>query len=479
MRRSSDEREDRPNRQTTLTYDVDDNATPLALPNGVKEGMTFNGAGQLTSLAATNSSNATLNSFAYNYTNPANSQPTAIPYSVTDATGANTAYTYDNSNSVTQAVQKNSGGTTLNSYGFGYDPVGNLSSKTINGTGTTFTYNAADQLTQASGGMSRTYTYDGNGDRTSSSDGTSISVNAAGQLSSITPPGHAAIAMTYTGIGEQQRTGAGSSTYQYDGSGLSRQTDSVGNTYFTTMPDGAVISETIPSGTSAGTYYYLSDGAGSVAALTDSTGAVKNTYSYDPLGNTTSSGSVPNPFTYQGGMYDSSTQTYYTGSGYYDPATGQSFGCKDNGPIDPGEDRCGEDENAGCGGVCSSARDSLPSGATTPGLFFSDLAKRTKQKGHVTVVVGPGMLMLGMSWRIVTLDWIPKGTIRISSELYHNGELVSGPQEHPCFRVSLCETPTYTHWTLDLSGVWEVRGDVCGPAGCVAFRKTWAVNEMG
>jgi len=43
-------------------------------------------------------------------------------------------------------------------------------------------------------------------------------------------------------------------------------------------------------------------------------------------------------------MYDSSTHFYYLGDGYYDPAIGQSFGCQDNGWVDPGEDLCGEDE---------------------------------------------------------------------------------------------------------------------------------------
>lgn len=85
---------------------------------------------------------------------------------------------------------------------------------------------------------------------------------------------------------------------------------------------------------------------GSVAGLTDSTGsALNDSYSYDPMGNVTSStGSVANPFTYEGGMYDSQTHYYYTGSCYYDPANGQSFGCKDHGSVDPGEDSCGEDE---------------------------------------------------------------------------------------------------------------------------------------
>jgi hypothetical protein len=83
-----------------------------------------------------------------------------------------------------------------------------------------------------------------------------------------------------------------------------------------------------------------------VAALTDGAGNVQNTYSYDPLGNATSSGNVPNSFTFNGWMFNSLTGYCYTGSGYYDPATGQSFGCKDRGPYDtPGsEDFCGEDE---------------------------------------------------------------------------------------------------------------------------------------
>jgi hypothetical protein len=146
--------------------------------------------------------------------------------------------------------------------------------------------------------------------------------------------------------------------YQYDATGLSRQTDSDGDTTFTALPDGTLLSENIPGGTYAGSYYYLSDGAGSVAAVTNSAGSVKDSYSYDPLGNAASTGSVPNPFTFQGGMYDSQTGYYYTGSGYYDPANGQTFGCHDRGPYDPGEDLCGEDENPACGGVCSGGQSS-------------------------------------------------------------------------------------------------------------------------
>jgi RHS repeat-associated protein len=148
--------------------------------------------------------------------------------------------------------------------------------------------------------------------------------------------------MTYTGVGETQRVGAGTKTYQYDATGLANQTDGSTSTYFTSLPDGTVISESV----SGSTYYYLSDGAGSVAGLMDLAGALKNQYSYDPLGSiTSSSGTVSNPFTFQGGVYDSQTGFYNTGSGYYDPATGRTFGCQDKGWWDPGEDLCGEDEN--------------------------------------------------------------------------------------------------------------------------------------
>ncbi len=61
-------------------------------------------------------------------------------------------------------------------------------------------------------------------------------------------------------------------------------------------------------------------------------GTIADSYSYAPLGNvTSSSGSAPNAFTVEGMSFDHSTGFYFTGSGYYDPTTGQSVGCKDKG----------------------------------------------------------------------------------------------------------------------------------------------------
>lgn len=69
------------------------------------------------------------------------------------------------------------------------------------------------------------------------------------------------------------------------------------------------------------------DGLGSVVALTDSSGAVVNTYSYDPYGNTKSStGTVANPWRFggsYGAYHDADTGLYKIGARYYSPKLGR------------------------------------------------------------------------------------------------------------------------------------------------------------
>ena len=183
-----------------------------------------------------------------------------------------------------------------------------MTSKTINGTGTTMAFNAADELTTAG---SATYSYDANGNQTGVSGGNTFTYNAKDQTASITPNGGSAISMGYRGPGQAERVTAGGTSYQYDATGLS-QSSSGSPVYYTTTPDGEVLSERLYTGT----YYYLHDGLGSVVGLTNSSGSVVNSYAYDPYGNTTSSsGTVANPFRYIGAVWDSSTGLYKMGSG--------------------------------------------------------------------------------------------------------------------------------------------------------------------
>ena len=80
--------------------------------------------------------------------------------------------------------------------------------------------------------------------------------------------------------------------------------------------------ERLPGGSR---FYYLYDGHGNVVGLTDSSGAVVNTYSYEPYGKTASStGTTANPWRF-GGSYGAYTENNASGlikivQRFYDPA---------------------------------------------------------------------------------------------------------------------------------------------------------------
>jgi RHS repeat-associated protein len=70
--------------------------------------------------------------------------------------------------------------------------------------------------------------------------------------------------------------------------------------------------------------YYLQDQLGSTRGLTDSTGAIVATYSYDAYGAVTgSSGTAGTPFQYAGQYTDGESGLQYLRARYYDPQTAQ------------------------------------------------------------------------------------------------------------------------------------------------------------
>ena len=66
---------------------------------------------------------------------------------------------------LSQAQTKTSAGAITSTFQYASDGAGNRTSQTINGSTTSYTYNAANQLTAAGG---TTFTYDANGNETSS-----------------------------------------------------------------------------------------------------------------------------------------------------------------------------------------------------------------------------------------------------------------------------------------------------------------------
>jgi len=129
------------------------------------------------------------------------------------------------------------------------------------------------------------------------------------------------ITMAYADIGQGERTSAGSSSFLNGLLGMTRQ--SGGSTLaFTRTPGGALVS--MRSGTNH--FYYIIDALGSVIALTDGSGAIAASYTYDPYGTTlTASGAqaTVNPFRFASGYFDSATGLTKFGDRYSDPSLGR------------------------------------------------------------------------------------------------------------------------------------------------------------
>ena len=94
------------------------------------------------------------------------------------------------------------------------------------------------------------------------------------------------MAQSYTGAAQIERVTEASTSFKYSTLGLMSQTDDSGTSYLTRDNTGLLADERLPSGSR---FYSLYDGLGNVVALTDSSGAVANTYAYEPYGKTTTS----------------------------------------------------------------------------------------------------------------------------------------------------------------------------------------------
>ncbi|MGI8827374.1 MAG: hypothetical protein ACR2JC_17375 [Chloroflexota bacterium] len=114
--------------------------------------------------------------------------------------------------------------------------------------------------------------------------------------------------------------------------GAEKSTDHPAHTFPYTLeatgtPSGANVDVTSTANGTTTTQYPLTNGSGSMAMVTNASGAPVQTATYDPYGNLTSSYlaalSTPYPYGYAGMLYDATTQLYVVAAGYYDPSTGQ------------------------------------------------------------------------------------------------------------------------------------------------------------
>src|SRR5580700_3955649 len=115
----------------------------------------------------------------------------------------------------------------------------------------------------------------------------------------------------------------GTTNYLYDGPNSVEEADGAGNVLARYAEDQGV-DQPLAQFRSAVASYYQQDGIGSVSALTNSTGLVASSYTYDSFGKlTASSGTLTNPFQYTGREFDQETGIYQYRARYYDPQIGR------------------------------------------------------------------------------------------------------------------------------------------------------------
>lgn len=227
-------------------------------------------------------------------------------------------YDYDLAGRLTAITYKR-GSTVLGDLTYGYDNAGR---RTV--MGGTFartnlpqafgsaTYNDANRLTQKG---ATTFTYDANGNLTG--DGTNTYTwDARNQLTSISGPSLTA-SFQYDAFGRRvNKTINGVSTnYLFDDLNVVKETTTSSTVDFLVTGWDEVFSRT----DGGGSLGILRDGQGSTIALADSSGVVQTSYTYDPFGNTTSTGTSSSNSTQFTGRENDGTGLYFYRSRYYSP----------------------------------------------------------------------------------------------------------------------------------------------------------------
>ena len=249
----------------TIAYDLGGRRTSLTHPNGVVASYAHDAADRLTSASYTLAS-VLLGDLTYSYDAAGNRVGMGGSWARTGFPPALIGATYDEANRI----------ASRNGRSYSYDANGNLASDGV----TTYVWNARNLLTSMGGGTAAMFQYDAMGRR-------------------------------------RTRTVSGSTTeFLYDGLNVAREQATGGATAHVLSSLG-LDEPFVRSGAAPATL--LTDGLGSIIALSDNSGAIRTQYTYDAFGGTTTTGAAsPNAAQFTGRENDG-TGLYFYRARYYSP----------------------------------------------------------------------------------------------------------------------------------------------------------------
>jgi len=310
----------------------------ITLPGGTVRTLQYDGLLRLKTLAVKDPGQSQVMNYQYGYDLTGNIVSKATEQGTTN-------YSYDTLDHLTGATYTNQTGTPQANESYTYDPLANrVTGSNANVQGTSHSYNANNQLTQAG---SIRYTYDENGNTLSQTDATNAAntrsyvYDTDNRLTEVHDASNAIVA-TYRydpfgrRVSKTLNNGSQSNTtyYFYSAEGLIAEADSNGQltksygyapgSTFTTNP---LWMKVPASGTqTAATYYtYQNDHLGTPMKLLNQSGVTVWSATYDAFGRATvdPASTVSNNLRFPGQYYDAETGMHYNWMRFYDPTTGR------------------------------------------------------------------------------------------------------------------------------------------------------------
>lgn len=262
---------------TTFTYDNDGNRLTTKLPGSVTQTATWDASDRPSSVKTTTGSSTTV-SYTYGYT-LAGADTDQIQTRTDKVSGKVISYTYDSQSRLDYA-EEDSGSTRTASWLYCYDKAGNLtgcsgSADSCSDSGlTTYTYNAANQIT-AMNGDSSGWSYDKNGNELTGASGlgarTGETYNDFNQLTALTTAG-TTHHYTYAGTDSSQRLTENTTRVDQGPLGISKTTTDGVSKGIVRDPAGTLIGMT----TDGAAHYYTTSIQGAPSTVTSPTGGLYN-----------------------------------------------------------------------------------------------------------------------------------------------------------------------------------------------------------